>query len=65
MAPDLPLTFRELVPSETGAALGAQLDDGYVVVSRRLANHIQKGAKAAAKARRRQANQSRRRNRSK
>ena len=61
MSPDLPVHFRELTPEEP-TTLGAALDDGFVVVSAELRNQIKKGAKALAKARRRQANQSRKRN---
>jgi hypothetical protein len=46
-----------------GVAIGDTLDDGHIVVSARVASLVSKGAKARQKARRRQANQSRNRNR--
>jgi hypothetical protein len=63
MAPDLPVRTRELTIGEAQQPLGSRLDDGFVIVDRGLAEAAKRGERSSKKARRRDANRSRARNR--
>lgn len=65
MAPDLPYHGRELTLAEASKPLGASLDDGFVVVSRELANAAKVGERELARRRRKIADRCRARNRRK